>query len=496
MAVLLAIFCIVAPYAKLPLRHVTAFIPVYATAMATIDLTTAALIFAQFWVVRWTWLLVLACGFFFTGLIAIPYGLAFPEGFAPSGLLGANAQTAAQLSLCTRLASPTFLILAILVREWRPTADIWQRSPGSAILLSAALVCTIVSGLTWATVASDHILPWIYVNRLQGNLDLLLPIVVLTLVPFVLLELRGRSVLDLWLMVMCSSWVFDLTLVILANSRYSLGWYAARTFQVAAVFFVLLLFLSEATALYANLARASIQRHGARHERQIAMDVMAASIGHEIKQPLAGLLINADAGMRQLKAAEPDLEEVYGSLSDIVADGQRIRDIIGRVRTMFKESAHDRQLLDINKVVQDALATVDLELRRQGISVKTELHHDLPPVLADSGQLHQVFLNLITNALEAMVSVTDHPSVLRLTSGMMPDSSDIFVTVEDSGIGIAEKDSGRILEPFFSTKANGTGVGLTICRIILKAHGGNLHIGANKPHGTIVRVTLPDGSKE
>ena len=496
MAGLLAIFCVAVPGANLPLRHVTAFIPVFATAMAIVDLTTAALIFAQYWVARWFWLLVLGCGFLFTGLVAIPYGLTFPEGFAPAGLLGAGTQTAAQLSLCSRIVAPGMLILALVVREARWTPSLCQRSPGWALLLGIALICASVGGLTWATVASDRILPWIYVNSLQSNLELLLPILALTAIPFGLLLIRGRSVLDLWLTVMCCAWLFDLSLVILAESRYSVGWYTARSFQVAAVFFVLLLLLSEATALYANLARASVLRRGAYHARQIAMDVMAASLAHEIKQPLTGLLINADACRRQLSAAGPGLEDLQDTFADIVADGRRISDIIGSVRTMFQQSAHDRQRLDVNKVVRDALATVDLDLQRQGVSVKTELDDGLPPVLGDSGQLHQVFLNLITNALEAMAAMPDGPSTLKVTSAMEPGSSDIAIIVEDTGVGLPDKYSTRIAEPFFSTKATGTGVGLTICRVILKAHGGSLRFHANKPRGTVARVTMPNAGHE
>lgn len=496
MAVLLAILCLVAPYANLPVRHITAFIPVYATAMAIIDLVTAALIFAQFWVVRWTWLLVLGCGFFFTGLISVSYGLTFPEGFAPSGLLGAGAQTSAQLSLCSRVVSPVALIIAILVRETHGSAGIGRRSTGLAILSSVVLVCAIVGGLTWAILANDQILPRIYVNRLQNNLHLLLPIIALTAVPLVLLCIRGRSVLDLWLMVMCCSWLFDLSLVMLAGSRYSVGWYTARAFQVGAIFFVLLLFLSEATALYANLARTSVQRRGARHARHIAMDVMAASLGHEIKQPLAALLIDAEAGMLLLRNAEPNLEEIRATFSDIAADAERIKSIISGVRTMFKESSHDRQLLDINKVIRDALATVDFDLRKRNIATQAELDNEIPPVFADRGQLHQMFLNLITNALEAMPSIAGRPSVLRVASAMVPNSSDIAVTVEDTGVGIPDGLGRRVFEPFFSTKTSGSGIGLTICEVILKAHGGSLQVGTNKPYGTIVRVILPSGGDE
>ncbi len=163
---------------------------------------------------------------------------------------------------------------------------------------------------------------------------------------------------------------------------------------------------------------------------------------------------------------------------------------------MFKKSTHDRQLLDVNKVVRDVLATVELDLRLQRVIVKTDLDDDLPPVLADSGQLHQVFLNLVTNALEAMSGVAGRPSVLRVTSGIVAGSSDIAVTVEDTGVGIADKNSGRIFEPFFSTKAAGTGVGLTICQVIIEAHGGRLQVCANEPCGTIFRVSLPMGGDE
>jgi signal transduction histidine kinase len=282
----------------------------------------------------------------------------------------------------------------------------------------------------------------------------------------------------------------------LGGSRYSLGWYMGFFFEMVATCIVLLLFLSEQTGLYANLARAAVQRRGARHARQIAMDAMAASIGHEIKQPLTSVIVNADAGMRMLNKAEPDLKEVFAALRDIDEQGRRIREIIGSVRTMLRGSAHHRQRLDLNKVVRDALMTPGLELRQQHVIVKTDLDEDLPPVLADSGQLHQVFLNLITNALEAMAAVAERPSVLRITSAPVEDASDVAVTVEDNGIGITDKDSGRILEPFFSTKITGTGVGLTICQVIIDAHGGSLHVRANEPHGTIFRVTLPTGDDE
>ena len=257
-----------------------------------------------------------------------------------------------------------------------------------------------------------------------------------------------------------------------------------------------MLFLSEKTTLYANLARQSVQRRGARHSRQIAMDAMAASIGHEIRQPLTALIANGSAGLLQLNKAEPDLKEVHAIVSDMVAEGERIQAIIGGVRSMFKKSAHDRQMVDLNQIIRDALVTLELDIRLHRVTAKTRLTENLPRILADSGQLHQVFLNLIANALEAMGNTSDQPSVLTISSGIMGGASDIAVTVEDTGIGIADKDSSRIFEPFFSTKTTGSGVGLTICGVIAEAHGGKLEVRANKPHGTNFRVILPVTGEE
>jgi len=322
------------------------------------------------------------------------------------------------------------------------------------------------------------------------------PIIAANIIAIILLSRRGRSVLDLWLLVMSFTWLFEVTLGgLFAGSRYSLGWYTGRTVQVTATYFVLLLLLSETTALYANMVRAAMLRRGARQSRQIAMDMMAASIGHEIRQPLSALIMNGGTGLHLTKA-DPNLKEVHAIISDMVADGQRIGQIISSVRALFKESTHDRQLLKLNTVVRDALATVELDLRLQHVTVKMDLDNGLPSVLADKGQLHQVFLNLITNSLEAMTGVTGRSSVLTIRASTVSGSSDLAVTVEDTGSGIAAKDSDHIFEPFFSTKTDGTGVGLAICRVIVEAHGGRLEVHANKPYGTIFRIILPKAVDE
>ncbi|HET7084660.1 MAG TPA: MASE4 domain-containing protein [Rhizomicrobium sp.] len=499
MACLAAAFCLTVRYAHLQLRVVPAFVPIYASLIVVNGLITTALLLAQFWVVRRTWLLVLGSGYLFTALMAVPGVLAFPGVFSPTGLLG-GMQSAAWIGASYQFGSPVILIVAVLVRDLPGTPGLVQRTPGLAIALSIALVAATACGLTWAILTYEEVLPRLFVNGVQQSRNIVLvvvPIMALEAAAFVLLWRRGRSVLDLWLMVMCVAWLLERSLSgPLAGARYSFGWYAGHVFQMAAIFVILLLLLSETTTLYANMARASMQRRGARQTRQIAMDAMAASIGHEIRQPLTALRANANAGLRQAGKAEPDMTEVRAIFSDIDAEGRRIGEIIDGVRIMFGESTHDRRSLNLNTVVRDVLSMVQLEALLHHVVVKTSLENDLPPCLADSGQLHQVFLNLITNAIEAMAGVAGRPHVLTVTSRSLAGSSEIAVTVEDTGAGIADKDGCRIFEPFFSTKAAGSGVGLTICQVIIKAHGGRLEARANQPHGTVFCVILPAGSDE
>ena len=144
----------------------------------------------------------------------------------------------------------------------------------------------------------------------------------------------------------------------------------------------------------------------------------------------------------------------------------------------------------MNDLVKDVLKMIELDLRIKGVSVATELREGLPRLLADRGQLRQVLLNLIMNAIEAMASVTDRARLLRIKSDEIQGRPDVLLTIEDSGTGIDSKDKDRIFEPFFTTKSTGTGMGLTICQSIIESHGGSLRVSANKPYGTIFQVAL------
>jgi signal transduction histidine kinase len=496
---MLVLFVVTLRYVNVQLPRVEAFITIHAITTLINDLITAMLLFSMYSIVRRRVLLVIAGGYLFTSLMVIPWALTFPGLFSPTGLLGPGLQTTAWLYTSWHIGSPLILIVAVLLKDSDSEPSESRRSPVAAVGLSIAIATATVCGLTWITIAGERFLPeivqpdGIHLNQgLASSLSGL--IMVLAGGALALLWIRRRSVLDLWLMVVCCAWLLETaTATLFVGARYQLGWYAGRSFGIAATFVVLLVLLSETLVLYASLARSIIGQRNERHAQKIAIDAMAASIVHEINQPLGAMILNAEAGLSILKSTTPDLNEACSVFDDIVNNGRRMNEIVGGIRSMFKKGAHGQILLDINELVRETITMIDLDLRTYGISVKTDLCNGVPQLLGDRGQLQQVFLNLILNAIEAMISVTDRARNLQVRTNVVPESSDVVVTVEDSGTGLGAEDKNRIFEPFFTTKSTGTGVGLTICRVIIESHGGSLVALANKPYGAIFEVTLPSG---
>jgi PAS domain S-box-containing protein len=239
----------------------------------------------------------------------------------------------------------------------------------------------------------------------------------------------------------------------------------------------------------AEEAARTAQSELAQVARLTAMGEMSASIAHEINQPLAAIVANGNAGLRWLANPAPDLDEVRATLKRIVSDGHRAGKVISGVRTLFRKNAQARAPLDVNDIVREVLSLERGELESRRVTVEAELEV-LPPVTADRTQLQQVILNLITNALDAMGTISDRPRVLRLRSERC-EPGKIMVTVQDSGPGIEKKNIHRIFEPFFTTKPSGTGMGLAICRSVVESHGGRLMASHGHPHGAVFQIVLP-----
>jgi signal transduction histidine kinase len=217
---------------------------------------------------------------------------------------------------------------------------------------------------------------------------------------------------------------------------------------------------------------------------------LSASIAHEVNQPLTGIVTRASAALRWLRRDRPDLAKAEAALEQIVAGGQRASDIVKSVRTMFKKDAQIG-LVDINKVILMVLQLLRIELRKWDVEVQTQLD-DLPPVAGDMVQLQQLVLNLVANAIDAMHAVT--PRVLCLKSELNA-SSVLHVSIEDTGTGIDPSTADEVFKPLFTTKRNGMGMGLAICKSIVETHNGRMWITAAAGRGTIFHIELPTGSR-
>jgi PAS domain S-box-containing protein len=232
----------------------------------------------------------------------------------------------------------------------------------------------------------------------------------------------------------------------------------------------------------------------ARVVRASLLGEMTASIAHEINQPLAAIVNNANASRRFLALQPPDLEEVKQAVTEIAEAGTRVGEIISRIRTLLKKGQTDKNVLDINQVILETLDFIPGVLEKQNVKLGMELGPSLPPVLGDRVQLQQVLLNLIMNGIEAMSAVRDRPRVLSIHSDA--GESELEIAVHDSGVGLNPEHIDRIFETFFTTKATGMGLGLSISRSIIEAHKGRLWVSREpKLQGATFRVSLPAMAK-
>jgi PAS domain S-box-containing protein len=226
------------------------------------------------------------------------------------------------------------------------------------------------------------------------------------------------------------------------------------------------------------------------HANRVAtMGQLTASIAHEVNQPIAATVTNAQAALRWLRAGSSHLEQVQQSLSSIVEDGTRAGEVIDRIRALIKKAPPRKDRLEINGVIVEIIELTHGEAVKNGISVITELADHLPVVEADRVQLQQVLLNLIVNALEAMGAANEGPRELLIST--TKETSGVLVAVQDSGPGLEAAMLERVFESFYTTKPTGLGLGLSICRSIIEAHGGRLWASTNQRRGAMFQFTLP-----
>jgi PAS domain S-box-containing protein len=230
--------------------------------------------------------------------------------------------------------------------------------------------------------------------------------------------------------------------------------------------------------------------------RVTTMGQLTASIAHEVKQPIAAVIANADAALRWLGRGPPDLEEVRQSLDSIIKDSNRAGDVIDRIRALVKKAPARQDRLDINETILEVIEVTRSEVLRNGVSLQTELARGLPLIQGDRIQLQQIVLNLIMNAVEAMSDASVESRDL-LISTVRDESIGVLAAVRDSGPGLEPERLERLFDPFYTTKPGGMGMGLSICRSIVEAHGGRVWATANVPRGACFHFSLPaDGISE
>jgi C4-dicarboxylate-specific signal transduction histidine kinase len=225
------------------------------------------------------------------------------------------------------------------------------------------------------------------------------------------------------------------------------------------------------------------------HANRVAtMGQLSASIAHEINQPIGAAITYADAALRWLDAYPPNLDEVRQALGLIVKSGVRAGEVTGRIRALAKKAPLQKDSLDINEVILDVIALIGREIEKNGVSTQTQLAESLPVIQGDRVQLQQVLLNLLINAIEAMSEKSEGPRELLVHT--TKSDLEVLVSVRDSGSGLTPENVKRLFESFYTTKPDGLGVGLSICRSIIEAHGGRIWASVNEPRGAVFQFTL------
>jgi len=505
-----AIFIAAVPFAKVRLAPVLAFIPIYQSALAVNDLITAVLLFGQFSFLRSRGLLLLASGYLFTALMAIVHMLTFPGLFTPTGLLGAGPQSTAWLYMFWHGGFPALVVAYALSKEQPHETDPPRGRASVVVLARVTAVAAVAAGFALLATAGHDALPAI----MQGHHYTPAMIVVvssvwaLSLLALVTLwRRRPHSVLDLWLMVVMCAWLFDIALAAVLNAgRFDLGFYAGRVYGLLAASFVLAVLLVENGRLYFELDRqnrsleSTVRERTAQllqSEKVATMGSLLAGVAHELNNPLAVLM--GQATLLQRGAKDSPLVQ---RAEKILVAAERCCRVVKNFLALARQRPPERGDVVLNQVVAEAVELLAYELRTDNVEVRLDAADDLPPLWADAHQLHQVLVNIVANAHQAM---RHHPGPRLISIATRSDAERprVHLEVTDTGPGIPAETRARIFEPFFTTKpaGEGTGLGLSLCRGIVEEHGGVITVESEPGRGTTFAITLPvlpqpaDGSR-
>jgi signal transduction histidine kinase len=492
---LLVGFGVVTPFAGTPLAELNAFFPSLDAIAFVTNLITSVLLFAQLSVFVSSSLLVLASGYLFVALILIPHALTFTGAFTTTGLLHANIQTGSWLFIFWHVGFAAAVCFYAVFKRERPVTIIAATPIRATIAWSAAILSIVVCSLTWLATAGVALLPSVIVDKTHISPFVQYPIgatIALFVIALAVLAMRRRSVLDQWLMVVALASILELILSgLMPTVRFSLGFYAGRIFSLVTSSIVLIAMLGEITRLYVRQARSHAMLRREQDNKLMNLEAIASSISHEIRQPIGAMVLNAESAVQFITRDRPDIAEAVAAMNDVVRDGERTHQMLMSIRALFGRSAGEQERIYLNDAALNALRVLAQELRDRGVTARVDIASDLPPVTGHRGQLQEVFINLFQNAMEAMEGNRSDQRVLTVRV-RREEGRAVTAEVEDSGPGISREDRNRIFDAFVTTKPNGMGLGLAICRMIIERHGGRLSVWPAHPRGTLFRIVLPE----
>ncbi|MDN2583860.1 ATP-binding protein [Aquibium sp. ELW1220] len=491
------------PFAGVRLEGTEPVLPAYAAGLAVVEIMTGVLLLATLTLSRHRAVTVVAAGYLFSGLLAIPWAISFPGVFPALGL-DVDVQSTATLAAVRRLGFASSLLAYAALRLADGPESGRGQSKGSllACVFAVAAAAVAVSVLALSGVGK---LPRFMANtREVAPLWSYVPAAAMTLYVLTagMLLAARRSVLDLWVTVVVFTLAMELFLLsyVAGGTRLTIGWWTGRVLGLVSASMVLTVLVSQTAILYARLADTTARDRQDREARLTVMEALSASIAHEINQPLSSMVTNAYAALRWLGKPEPHVPEATAALQDIVGDGHRAGRIVEETRSIFRKTGGERELLDLPAVLEEALDRLRFDVARAGVRLAVEPFRGPVIVSGNRIQLEQVVCNLVTNALEALRGIVGRERLVTIRCRR--EGNWAVISFADNGPGVAQPQASRIFDPFFSTKSNGMGMGLMVCRTVIEAHGGQLWLEPDAGAGATFSLRLPaldqgrDGGRE
>ena len=476
------------------MRRIDPFIPMVDAIMLLGDVITATLLFVEAGVFRSRSLIALASGYVITALLLVAHLLSFPGAFAPEGLLGPGISTTAWIAYFWRATLPITIILYVFLRRADWANPIRSGKLGASIAIGLAAAAAMAAGVTLLTTLGHDLLPSVFLNRTELNaptiLKINLALIVLLVAATATLFANRRSVLDMWLLVALATWLAHALLNLETWGRWTLGFYGQFSMLLFSHFLVMIALIAETNRLYARLAVSTAARDRERESRLMSMDAVAAVISHEAGQPLTSVTLNASAALQSLDQKRPNVERATKALRATIDDARRTFDVLRSVRAMFAKSVGSSTHFDINELIGETISLLDREMVGHKVALQLEVDDAVPPIRANRVQIQRMLLNLLGNAIDSLGPTRRKPRRIAVRTARL-DGQNVLVEITDTGAGIPPAKMPHIFDAFFTTKANGTGLGLSLCRTIVEDHGGRIWASSDDGKGATFHVQLP-----